>query len=155
MSNPDLQHKNSNRGWQWIVLAVIGVAILFFPFPAKAESPDEKFFHIDASRFSYQPAVLKVNRGDRVTIELESTDVVHGLAIEGYNLEITADPGEATRLSFVADQQGTFRFQCTSTCGNMHPFMTGKLMVGQNTILWRAIALTGLVLVAGIWVKHK
>jgi heme/copper-type cytochrome/quinol oxidase subunit 2 len=125
------------------------------PIPVGATAPTERTFHVDARRFEYDPAILKVNPGDRVTIELAATDVVHGLAIEGYNLETTADPGKTARLSFMADQRGTFRFRCTVTCGNMHPFMTGKLEVGQNTLLWRAIALTGLVLVAVVWMGRK
>jgi plastocyanin len=137
------------------MLAVIGLVILFVPLPVKADAPTDRFFQIDARRFEYDPAILKANPGDRVTIELVATDVVHGLAIDGYNLETTADPGKAARLSFVADRQGTFRFQCTVTCGNMHPFMTGKLMVGGNTFLWRAIALTGMVLAVGIWMGRK
>jgi heme/copper-type cytochrome/quinol oxidase subunit 2 len=145
----------SNRWWQWTILAVIGLVILFVPLPAKADAPTDRFFQIDARRFEYDPAILKANPGDRVTIELVATDVVHGLAIDGYNLETTADPGKAARLSFVADRQGTFRFQCTVTCGNMHPFMTGKLIVGGNTFLWRAIALTGMVLAVGIWMGRK
>jgi len=101
------------------------------------------------------PAVLAVNPGDRVTIELTATDVVHGLSIDGYNLATTADPGQTARLTFVADRQGSFRFRCTVTCGNMHPFMIGKLEVGQNLMFWRAIALSGLALVAGIWKLKK
>jgi hypothetical protein len=37
----------------------------------------------------------------------------------------------------------------------MHPFMIGKLKVGQNVLLWRAIALSGLALVAGAWKLQK
>jgi hypothetical protein len=37
----------------------------------------------------------------------------------------------------------------------MHPFMIGKLEVGQNTLLWRAAALSVLALAAGIWKLKK
>jgi heme/copper-type cytochrome/quinol oxidase subunit 2 len=80
-----------------------------------------------------------------------STDVVHGLSIDGYNQQTTADPGQTARITFVADKSGLFRFHCTVTCGNMHPFMTGKLQVGGNTLLVRSVALVGLILLAGIW----
>jgi heme/copper-type cytochrome/quinol oxidase subunit 2 len=138
--------------WQaravWVGLALI---VLFTPFPASATTPSDRTFHIQASRLEYTPAVLSVNPGDRVTIELTATDVVHGLSIDGYNVATTADPGQTARLTFVADRQGSFRLRCTVTCGNMHPFMIGKLEVGQNRLFWRAIALAGLALVAGIW----
>jgi heme/copper-type cytochrome/quinol oxidase subunit 2 len=150
-----MQAKNSSRWWQLAILSLIGLVVLIVPLPVRATAPVERTILMDAKRFEYDPAILKVNQGDRVTIELVATDVVHGLSIDGYNLETTADPGKPAQLTFVADKQGTFRFHCTVTCGNMHPFMTGKLEVGQNSQLWRAIALTGLVLFAGVWMGRK
>jgi heme/copper-type cytochrome/quinol oxidase subunit 2 len=146
---------NLNHWWHWVIFAGLVLAVIFIPAPAGAAAPSDRTFHIEASRFEYTPAILKVNPGDRVTIELIATDVVHGLAIDGYNLQTTADPGKTARITFTADQSGTFRFHCTVTCGNMHPFMTGKLEVGQNNILWRAMALVGLALVAGVWRGRK
>jgi len=141
--------------WRWAVLGGLALAVLFIPFPASATAPTERIFHIDAQRFEYTPSTLTVNPGDRVTIELTATDVVHGLAIDGYDLAMTADPGQTARLTFVADQQGSFRFRCNMTCGNLHPFMLGKLKVGQNLLLWRAVGLFGLVLLAGVWRWRK
>jgi heme/copper-type cytochrome/quinol oxidase subunit 2 len=131
------------------------LAVIFIPLPAGATAPTERTFRIEAKRFEYSPAILQVNPGDKVTIELVATDVVHGLSIDGYNLETTADPGKTARITFTADKAGSFRFHCTVTCGNMHPFMTGKLKVGQNTLLLRAIALVGLALLAGVWKGRK
>jgi cytochrome c oxidase subunit II len=135
--------------WRWAVLGGLALAVLFTPFPASATAPTERIFHIDAQRFEYTPSTLTVNPGDRVTIELTANDVVHGLSIDGYDLAVTADPGQTARLTFVADQQGSFRFRCTTTCGNLHPFMLGKLRVGQNVLLWRAVGLFGLALLVG------
>lgn len=140
---------------QWLLLAGLTLAVMFIPLPAAATAPTERVIHIDASRFAYSPSILSVNPGDRVTIELAATDVVHGLSIDGYNLAVTADPGQTAHLTFVADRQGTFRFRCTVTCGNMHPFMIGKLKVGQNTLLYRAAALSVLALLAGVWRSWK
>lgn len=140
---------------RWVVMFSLMLVTLLIPIPAAATTPSERTFRIEASRFEYSPAVLAVNPGDRVTIELTATDVVHGLSIDGYNLATTADPGQTERLTFVADRQGSFRFRCTVTCGNLHPFMIGKLQVGQNTLLWRAVALSGLALVGGAWVLKK
>jgi len=143
------------RWLRWAVFVGLMLVVWFTPIPAAATTPTERSFRINASRFEYSPAILAVNPGDKVTIELISTDVVHGLAIDGYNLAATVDPGQTARLTFVADRQGSFRFRCTVTCGNLHPFMIGKLNVGQNTLLWRAVALSGWVLVGGAWVLKK
>jgi heme/copper-type cytochrome/quinol oxidase subunit 2 len=134
----------------WIGAGLIAVLILAVPLPAGLAAPAERTFHIQASRFQYLPAVLKVNPGDRVTLELAATDVVHGLSIDGYDLEMTADPGQTARLTFVADRPGAFRFRCSVTCGNLHPFMIGKLYVGQNLLFWRAALLAVLAVFLGI-----
>jgi heme/copper-type cytochrome/quinol oxidase subunit 2 len=139
----------------WIVAALAVLLLLFFPLPVHSSAPTERTFEIHASRFEYAPAGIRVNPGDRITIKLISTDVVHGLSIDGYDLEMTADPGQTESLSFVADRAGTFRFRCNTTCGNMHPFMIGKLYVGQNTLFWRAVALAGLLVSFGIWKLWK
>ena len=100
------------RHWPWLVLALIALAITFMPLPTGTALPGSRDLHIAASQYEFSPAVISVNRGDRVTIELSSTDVVHGLYLDGYDLEVTADPGQAASLSFIADKSGTFRFRC-------------------------------------------
>lgn len=96
---------------------------------------------MEARQFAYSPSELKVNPGDTVTIELVSTDVVHGLYIDGYDISVEADPGQTTTLSFVANKSGAFRFRCNLTCGSMHPFMIGKFTVGINDWFYRSIGL--------------
>lgn len=135
----------------WLILSVLAILILVIPFPNLGSKPTERLYRVEASRFAYSPAVLRANPGDRVTIELVSTDVVHGLEIDGYGSGITADPGQPEVLSFVADRNGTFRMRCSVTCGGMHPFMIGKLQVGQNEWLWRGAGLALLAVVAGLW----
>ena len=113
----------------------------FAPLPVPVLASQERSFRIDARQFAYTPSELAVNPGDTVTIQLVSTDVVHGLYIDGYDLSIEADPGQNAMLTFTADKQGSFRFRCNVTCGAMHPFMIGKLTVGTNDWLVRSIGL--------------
>ena len=99
----------SNHWWHWVILA--GLAMLqSFSCPSLREQPRP----LNAPSAS-KPAALntvrqscKVNPGDRVTIELVATDVVHGLSIDGYNLETTADPGKTASITFTADRSGSF-----------------------------------------------
>jgi heme/copper-type cytochrome/quinol oxidase subunit 2 len=139
------------KRWHWLILAIAALFILFLPYPGASAAPQERLFRVEASQFAYSPGVLKVNAGDRVTIELVALDVVHGLAIDGYDIQTSADPGQTASLSFVADRQGSFRFRCTETCGNMHPFMIGKLQVGHNDLSWRAGLLAGMLLLGILW----
>lgn len=131
-----------------------GLAVAFAPLPLPSIAPQERTFRIDARQFAYSPSELKVNAGDKVTIKLVSTDVVHGLYIDGYDVSVKADPGQTKTLTFTANQPGSFRFRCNVTCGAMHPFMIGKLTVGTNYWLFRSIGLA-VVGVLGIVILVK
>ena len=133
------------------VFIIAGLLVAFTPLPITRDEPTNRIFHVDASSFAFNPAEIKVNPGDQVTIELTSTDVVHGLYLDGYNMQISADPGQTTELTFIADQAGSFRFRCSVTCGDLHPFMIGKLHVGPNLLLWRGAGLAILAALAGVW----
>ena len=118
-----------------------GLVVAFAPLPVQSITPQERIFEIDARQFAYSPSELRVNRGDTVTIQLVSTDVVHGLYVDGYDISVEADPGQSATLTFTADKVGSFRFRCNITCGAMHPFMIGKLTVGTNDWLYRSVGL--------------
>jgi len=136
-------------------LAVAALIIVFAPAPSLAAQPTERRFRIEASSYEYAPPAIAVNVGDTVTLELVSTDYVHGLYVDGYGLNLIAEPGHTERLTFVADKPGAFRFRCSVTCGPLHPFMIGKLSVGPNWLLWRAVALAGVAAVAGLVIARR
>lgn len=138
----------------WMVLGVAALLVAFTPLNLEPSAPTERFFHIDAGNFAYSPAVLRANPGDKVIIELTSRDVVHGLYVDGYELNMTADPGQTTTLSFIADRSGTFRLRCSVTCGALHPFMTGKLQVGSPVLLWRGIGLVFIALLGILFINQ-
>ncbi len=96
-----------------------------------------------------------MQRGDTVVIELVSTDVVHGLHLEGYDRSLIADPGQTERLRFVADRAGSFRFYCSVSCGPLHPFMSGRLRVGASGVFWRAASLAVLGALAVFLVRWR
>lgn len=131
--------------FRFILLVMAGLVVVFAPLPVQFSTPQERTFRIEAQQFAYSPSELSVNPGDRVTIQLVSTDVVHGLYLDGYDISVEADPGQTATLTFVADKSGSFRFRCNVTCGAMHPFMIGKLTVGTSNWFYRSI---GLALVA-------
>jgi len=160
----NLKSQTSNRRVQVAALAVfVAIAVLIMPVPLTrrltaswgSASPQERHLRIEASQFQYTPSVISVNPGDRVTIDLTSTDVVHGLYVDDYGVSTTADPGQTSRLTFVADKPGTFTLRCSAACGPLHPFMAGKLNVGPNWLLWRAMGVAGVAAFAGFWMFRK
>ena len=137
-----------------LLLAMAGLVVAFAPLPGPTIAPQEKIFRIEARQFAYSPYSLMVQPGDIVTIELVSTDVVHGLYIDGYDVAVEADPGQTAAMTFTANKPGSFRFRCNITCGAMHPFMIGKLTVGSNGWLYRSAGLA-VVAVLGTLVLAK
>jgi cytochrome c oxidase subunit 2 len=138
----------------WLALAGLALLVAWAPLPVRAASPVERTIRLEARSFEYTPPVIHVNRGDRVTLEIVSTDVVHGIYIDGYGLQASADPGQTARLTFIADRAGSFRFRCSVSCGALHPFMIGQLKVGPNTLLWRGVGLAILAAFAS-WLSHR
>jgi len=124
-----------------LLLVMAGLVVAFAPLPVQPITHQERTFRVEARQFAYSPSELKVNPGDTVTIQLVSTDVVHGLYIDGYDISVEADPGQTATITFIADKPGAFRFRCNVTCGAMHPFMIGKITVGANNWLYRSMGL--------------
>ena len=137
-----------NSRFKLLLFVIAGLVVVFVPLPVPVIPPQARTFRIEARQFAYSPSELQVNNGDTVTIELVSTDVVHGLYVDGYNISIEADPGQTKTLSFIANKPGSFRFRCNVTCGAMHPFMIGKLTVGSNNWFFRSIGLATLAIIS-------
>jgi heme/copper-type cytochrome/quinol oxidase subunit 2 len=146
------------QGWAGGIVVLLVVLTLLAPLPAAlavGAAPQERHITISARSFAYEPGTVQVNRGDTVVIDMESTDVVHGLYVDGYGVATQAEPGRPGQLTFVADHTGAFRFRCNVACGNLHPFMIGKLVVGPNLIWLRAIAATLITAVGALAVFWK
>jgi cytochrome c oxidase subunit II len=129
-----------------LLLVAAGLVVAFIPLPAQHVAPQERIFRVEARQFAYSPSELSVNPGDTVTIQFVSTDVVHGLYVDGYGVSVEADPGQTATLTFTANKPGSYRVRCNVTCGAMHPFMIGKLSVGRDQWLYRSAGLAVLAL---------
>lgn len=140
----------------WLVFGLLALAMIFAPLPGGTAVSTSHTIRLDARSFAFSPSTVQVNPGDEVAIELTAADVAHGLYLDGYDVELMAEPGQTAVLTFTADKPGTFRFRCSVTCGALHPFMIGKLRVGTNALFWRGAALALLVIVFdGLFLKRE
>ncbi len=138
--------------WRTLLVAVpfalLGLAIMVVPIPT-LQKPVTRHITLNATQFEYAPGRLEVNQGDRLIIDLTSSDVVHGFYLDGYGIEQRVEPGLTKPITFVVEQPGKFHYRCSVSCGPLHPFMIGELVVGPNLPFGRAIGLL-LVALAGI-----
>jgi heme/copper-type cytochrome/quinol oxidase subunit 2 len=126
---------------RWLLLfGGLGLLVLVLPLPNNA-APTTHNLTLDARQFEYAPGRIEVNQGDQVVMTLAALDVVHGFYLDGYDLEQRVVPGITQQISFVAEQPGKFRYRCSVSCGPLHPFMIGELVVNQNFPFWRAVGL--------------
>lgn len=138
-----------------VLIPVIGV-VLGVTWAGFGSGGEERSFEISARQFAYEPSIINVNKGDEVTFSLKSTDVLHGIYIDGYGIKEEIRPGETTTFTFTADKPGKYPFRCADTCGVFHPFMIGNLIVAPNYLFPGSIGLCfGLGLACFVYVARK
>lgn len=131
-----------------LLLASVLVVGYLVPDIVKSPAPQERIITIEAKKFSYSPEIIEVNKGDKVTINLISTDVHHGLYIDGYELKTDSIPGQYEgKITFIANKTGKFSMRCSVTCGPFHPYMISYLKVKPD---YRLLVSIYLILVISI-----
>jgi plastocyanin len=141
-----------------IVHVLLSVAVLVVPLPTREGRPIERRLSLEARSFAFEPAMIQVNQGDRVVLDLASVDVTHGIYVDDYGVEAVSEPGHTARLEFVADRTGKFKYRCSIACGGLHPFMVGELVVRPNVPYRRALVLATLATVGSVaylWSKGR
>ncbi|MDA4117683.1 MAG: cupredoxin domain-containing protein [Thaumarchaeota archaeon] len=107
--------------------------------PGCVKSPDG--FLVVASTTGYNDSIahgaptkswpiISVHQGQNVTITVCNTDVeAHGFQVTHYydSNEVTIVPGQVIRVSFIADQAGSFDIYCDIFCA-IHLYMQNGLL---------------------------
>ncbi|MDK1031849.1 MAG: hypothetical protein QGD94_07580 [Planctomycetia bacterium] len=152
----------------------IGIVVLCGAIPpwiaSSTTGGEKREFYIKARQYAYEPPRIVVNRGDEVHIRLVSMDVVHGFYLEGYDINALIEPGTPVEgksppfkmnhpsegkefslveeIVFTANRPGKFRYRCSHTCGTLHPFMQGELIVRPNYPYLAGVGATGGIVIA-------
>jgi cytochrome c oxidase subunit 2 len=105
------------------------VLLLIFGFAAGASAAETKIIKMTAEKYKFTPETINVNLGDRVVLEITSTDTEHGFGLSAFDIDQDLPKGKTVTIEFTAEKQGEFTFKCTSFCGWGHFGMNGKLIV--------------------------
>ena len=140
----------------------------------KKGSEEDRTITVHARKYAFDPQVIRVNRGDTITLNITSTDVTHGFYLEGYDFDAKIRPetpgfwmrapsknkeyGEEVveSYTFTANRIGKFRYRCSIGCGPMHPFMQGEFIVRPNFLFPGSIGLAfGIAFACIIYFRKK
>lgn len=79
--------------------------------------------------WQFIPSEIRVPAGAEVTFVATTTDVIHGLHVEGTRLNMMLIPGQVSRNSVTFKKPGEHLIICHEYCGINHHTMFGKVIV--------------------------
>lgn len=78
-----------------------------------------------ATRFGFVPDCVLVPAGRAFTLRVASPDVVHGLLVDGTNINTMVIPGEVAQVRSLLRSPGLHQMPCHEYCGLGHSQMIG------------------------------
>ena len=124
-SEPDITIKATGYQWKWGYDYLKGegegikfMSVLSTPrdqIEGKAPKGENYLLEVD------NPIVVPV--GKKVRILTTANDVIHSWAMPAFGVKQDAVPGFIRDTAFRAEQEGTYRGQCSELCGKDHGFM--------------------------------
>lgn len=114
------------------------------PTPQATSPPagEARVIQVRASAFSFEPATIALEPGERVVLEISSLDMGHTFTIDELGLDVRVGGGETVRVEFQPESQGRFAFYCRVS-GHRREGMEGALIVGQGGAASPATATPG------------
>ncbi|HVU05973.1 MAG TPA: cupredoxin domain-containing protein [Polyangiaceae bacterium] len=89
----------------------------------------ETVVRVQARRFEFSPARIRVRASVPTTLELASLDVVHGFSIPELGVRAELVSGHPARVRVLSDRPGELAFHCDVFCGDGHEDMAGVVEV--------------------------
>ena len=99
--------------------------------PVCAHAQDAQVIKITASKFHFTPDHINLVKGQPVTLELTSSDRVHGFMIRTLKIDTDVKPGKVTAITVTPQTAGTFTVICDHYCGLGHGNMKMKVVVEE------------------------
>jgi len=90
---------------------------------------EPRVIKVVARKFVFIPRDIALTKGEPVTLEFTSPEVVMGFNAPDFNVRTDIIPGTPARVTFTPDKAGTFTFLCDVFCGDGHEGMSGTLVV--------------------------
>ncbi|MCZ8519398.1 MULTISPECIES: cupredoxin domain-containing protein [Paenibacillus] len=79
-----------------------------------------------ATNYTFDKKEYKVKAGEDVTFTLQNKQGMHGVVVNGLNVELN---NQKKSVTVKPDKPGTYDILCSVPCGAGHALMTAKLIV--------------------------
>lgn len=116
------------------------------PKPQRPVEPPPRSIAMTAKDFEFDPAVIHMKVGEKVRLQVISTDRTHGLHVSAFpdGAKANTPPGlafifgedcfklkkgESVPVDIEATEPGTYTFVCCKACGTGHKRMKGQIIV--------------------------
>lgn len=124
------------KKWPFLFFSVIAASVIFAGCANEAKpaadtaapaasATGENVLNIEASNWKFNQDKFEAKAGQPITINFKSVEGVHGLAVEGLDVDI-AKEGSKT---FTPDKPGEYKITCSIPCGPDHDKMISTLVV--------------------------
>ena len=111
-------------------LIVFFTAMSLFPAGYASSGETPRRIEITVKRFTYEPNVIILKRGEPVVLVMRSIDVTHGIQVDELNLKSDdIKKGKDTEIRFTPEKAGHFIAHCAHFCGTGHGTMTLQIDV--------------------------
>ncbi len=104
------------------IIALILPALLLGA--ASTTHVNEQDIRVVAKKYRFEPSEITLHKGEPVTLELDTSDVPHGILIKELGVKAEARKDHPAVVKFVPQTVGTFKGKCARFCGVGHGSMT-------------------------------
>jgi len=91
--------------------------------------PPTRRIVVVAKKYSFEPAEIRLKKGETVVLEVTSSDVQHGFHVPGLGISEPIQKEKVAEIRLIPETRGEYRVECDIICGAGHDEMAGKIIV--------------------------
>jgi cytochrome c oxidase subunit II len=84
---------------------------------------------ISMRKFAIEPAVIRIRRGEKVVLDVSTTDVQHGFEVAQLGINEPIQPGRPAEIALDTSKKGEYKVDCSIICGPGHANMSARLII--------------------------
>jgi cytochrome c oxidase subunit II len=86
---------------------------------------------ITASKYHFTPDRIVLVKGEPATLQLTSSDRVHGFLVREFGIDTDIEPGKSTNITITPEKAGSYATICDHYCGLGHGGMKMTIVVEE------------------------